>query len=64
MSGEERRGRRASNIRGAGKKLEFSRVEGEQERERAQRPAIVSLRLLLVNGGGQSPVVGNNGVTH
>ena len=64
MSGKERRGRRASNIRGAGKKLEFSRVEGEQERERAQRPAIVSLRLLLVNGEGQSPVVGNNGVTH
>ena len=55
MSGKERRGRRASNIRGAGKKLEFSRVVvAEQERERAQRPAIVSLRLLLVNGGSKS----------
>ena len=57
MSGEERRGRRASNIRGAGKKLEFSRVEGEQERERSQRPAIVSLRLLLVNGRGRVKVL-------
>ena len=44
---------------------------GEQERERALWPAIVSLRrtaaseIQNLNGGqGQSPAVGNNGVTH
>ena len=73
MSGEERSGRRASRIRGAGKKLEFSReVVGEQEREGPQWPAIVSLRRTAASeiqnlnegGQGQSPAVGNNGVTH
>ena len=44
---------------------------GEQERERALWPAIVSLRRTaaseiqnLNEGQGQSPAVGNNGVTH
>ena len=72
-SGEERSGRRASRIRGAGKKLEILKevVMGEQERERALWPAIVSLRRTaaseiqnLNEGQGQSPAVGNNGVTH
>ena len=48
MSGEERRGRRASKRREAGKKFSWL-VAPEQERERAQWPDIVSQKTTALD---------------